>query len=92
MELEKAKEILTGIGVDWDKFKENWEEINLRVHGNVAMRGETIEGFFNGTPMHSWLHGAFVWEESPEGYKYWSDLNLKLQKYIEGGIPSGSLD
>ena len=83
MELKDARKILEGIGVDWDKFVYNYNDMWYE---------STLEEYFNGLLMLQWLSSAFCWSVTPEGEEYWSGLSEKLRAYVEDGTPTGRLD
>lgn len=31
-----------------------------------------------------WVDSFFVWDNSPEGHNYWSDLNVSWRNYLHG--------
>lgn len=55
------------------------------IENTRTLNGEAGEDIFNAldTEASSALHGAFVWSDSHQGFKYWNNLDNKLDKSDE---------
>lgn len=66
MELEAFKELLTE---EENLFLDQALEVEKKLHD--------CDDVWNGC-----LSSAFVWGDTPQGHKYWSDINMRTYKQI----------
>ena len=47
------------------------------VNRAIIRKEERILTFINRVPSNEWMLAAFAWDNTPQGYKYWENVNFK---------------